>query len=110
MPGILLQTNGERLDERTARWSFYAADVFPDGYGMFCRSAEVDRRKAAVFGQAVLKSPDELDSFLRLCREVPELPSWLAECIQDRSTQPLRRYLPNLPREARETVRRLLRL
>ncbi|RMG33968.1 MAG: hypothetical protein D6725_15085 [Planctomycetota bacterium] len=110
MPGRLLVTDGTRLDDHTVQWSFYGADVFPDGYRMYCRSALPDRSRLAVFGTSALATVEQIEAYLRLCRRHPEVLPLVAQCVESGTPAPLRQKLAELPRDAREELVRLLGL
>jgi hypothetical protein len=97
MPGVLIQSNGQILPDNRVRWQFVAADAYPTGYDMTCRSlaARPDVQKA-VLGKAPLTDPKTLERFVALVGGRDHLLEALRECPKQRSLEPLRAYRQKL--------------
>ncbi len=90
MPGFVIETNGELLSENRVRWRFDAAQAFPFGYAMRCRSLEPNEvNQRIVFGNVLLKTHDQCEKFARLLKAKPEWRETLQKCVAEKSKRPL---------------------
>lgn len=90
MPGIVVETNGLLLDKHRVRWRFSAAQAFPFGFAMRCRSLEPNEaNQRAVFGEVLLMSSDRCEKLVRLLRAQPDWRETLQQCVAQKSKQPL---------------------
>ncbi len=90
MPGFVVETTGEQVSETRVRFRFMAADAFPFGYAMRCRSLqpnEVNQR--AVFHDVVIKNREDCERLVRLLKAKPEWRETLVACVTEKSRQPL---------------------
>jgi hypothetical protein len=90
MPGFVVETTGEQTSDNRVRWQFQAADAFPFGYAMRCRSVQPNEaNQRAVFREVVIKNREDCERLLRLLRAKPEWREILKQCVADQSREPL---------------------
>lgn len=90
VPGFVVETSGVLLSENRVRWRFKAADAFPLGYAMRCRSLQPNEAsQRAVFSDVLLKTRNDCERLVRLLKAKPEWRETLATCVIEKSRQPL---------------------
>ena len=81
-PGIVLQTNGTVIGDRTIRWRFEASEAYPLGYQMHAVVAEVNTTALAkYFPDATLEKREHLAEFLDFIAEDDSLRDALSELV-----------------------------
>ena len=96
MPGQIVETNGMLLSEGVARWSFTAADAFPDGYDMRVRSIVISPDKLP--GLAASWSTDRAAALklIELVKSDEGITAALRDCRKHRSLDPLKTYADSI--------------
>jgi hypothetical protein len=112
VPGVIVETTGERLSTNRVRWRFLASDAFPLGYLMSCRSlVPNEAAQRALLGDRRLDEAGAMADYVSLIRADHELQAAVKRCIEAGSLVPLDDYARDLGPEARaraEALRKLL--
>ena len=87
VPGVVIATNGQIIDDNRVRWQFEARMAWPNGYTMAVTSIEpnADAQKALLGGQP-LKSRAEMMKFMELASGWESV---LEGCGKQKSMKPL---------------------
>lgn len=87
VPGIIIETNGTLIGDRTLRWKFESAEAFPLGYAMRAKVAVLDAPALAKhFPRAKLDSREVIVEYLDIVGGDPELRTALNELSQKNDT------------------------
>ncbi len=90
MPGFVVETTGVLSSENQVRWHFDAAQAFPFGYPMRCRSLQPNEAsQRAVFNDVLLKTQNDCERLVLLLKAKPEWRETLKTCATEKSRQPL---------------------
>lgn len=109
MPGVLLETNGDVLSAGTgssaeALFRFHSLETFPDGREMFARSALIDEGfQQKLLGGVPVRTREEIETFLTLVADPDAAAVW-AECLEQKSVEPLRRRTDGAAGRLRELL------
>ena len=109
VPGVIVETTGERVSDNRVRWRFDAVDAFPLGYDMTVRSLapNVAAQKAA-WGTTRIASLDELTEYAALLREDTNLAAVMADSARTGSLKPFNDYASALEPDADAAIRNRL--
>ena len=108
VPGVIVETNGQRRGENGTRWEFLDKDAWPGGFVMSCRSLEPQAalQKKLLGGKAVA-SREAMEAFVALMKSsagatgTGGLLPVLRKCRDGGSMMPLDDYRAALVRDSR---------
>jgi hypothetical protein len=91
MPGVIVETSGELLSDRLARFSFSDAQAFPFGFAMTCRSLQLTKSAPEFLGAGIGADRARLFAYVDLVRGDDVLIEVVRECVAAGNIKPLQR-------------------
>lgn len=102
VPGLIVTTTGTIEGDGRVEWNFRAADAFPLGFPMHCRSLEVTATAAELLGK--FPAGQRRKTLLRLARllgDADELVPVLRQCVKKKSWSALETHRRGLDPKAK---------
>jgi hypothetical protein len=89
VPGVVVETNGQTMAANRVRWQFDAAEAYPFGFTMSCRSLEPDEAMIKQLGVRPFADRAAMKRYVELVSPHEGLRAALVKCRQAQRLDPL---------------------